>query len=276
MGLDQDHLYLLVHSGSRGYGEEVLQRFLDKHGIKGVAEGSEEAAQYLKDHNHALDWAKCNRTLIAHRFLSQITGVPLDPTLNRSLETDVTSDGSQRILDVWHNSVMPVDFYFEEDGTPIDRAIETEPQDDVKASKLSRTKKRYWLHRKGAAPTTEGPIVIPGSRGHFSYLVLPAKDEAHQQFSAFSLAHGAGRKWNRSKALQSGKGLSKKETDFTSTDLGSRVICENKDLLLEEMPAAYKEVDRIVSDLEEFGLIKTIAVFRPLITYKTRVVRYDK
>jgi release factor H-coupled RctB family protein len=27
-----------------------------------------------------------------------------------------------------------------------------------------------WLHRKGAAPADEGPMMIPGSRGTLSYL----------------------------------------------------------------------------------------------------------
>ncbi|MBL8216431.1 MAG: RNA ligase RtcB family protein, partial [Bryobacterales bacterium] len=52
-----------------------------------------------------------------------------------------------------------------------------------------------WLHRKGAAPSTAGAVLIPGSRGAFSYLVRPR--EASEE-SAFSLAHGAGRKWSRS------------------------------------------------------------------------------
>jgi len=53
-------------------------------------------------------------------------------------------------------------------------------------------------------------------------------------------------------------------------------ICENKDLLFEEMPSAYKEIENIVSDLQDFGLVSIIAVFKPLITYKTRVVKYNK
>jgi RNA-splicing ligase RtcB len=35
MGLDTEHLYLLVHSGSRAFGEAILQSFLDKYGTKG-------------------------------------------------------------------------------------------------------------------------------------------------------------------------------------------------------------------------------------------------
>jgi release factor H-coupled RctB family protein len=131
-----------------------------------------------------------------------------------------------------------------------------------------------WLHRKGAAPADQGPVIIPGSRGHYSYLVLPSKDNADLEHAAYSLAHGAGRKWARGKALQLGKANSKKADALTTTELGSRVICENKDLLYEEVPAAYKEIETIIADLKSFKLISVIAIFKPLITYKTRVVNY--
>ena len=57
--------------------------------------------------------------------------------------------------------------------------------------------KSVWLHRKGAVAAEGGFVVIPGSRGSLSYLVKPIGDgESH----AWSLAHGAGRKWARSEA----------------------------------------------------------------------------
>ena len=117
------------------------------------------------------------RTLLAHRFLSQVTGFAIDPTLNPSLDKDVTSDGSERILDVWHNSVAPINFYFDEDGTPVDKTIEADPKQHVVDGDKRIVAKQYWLHRKGAAPSTEGPDIIPGSRGSFSFLVLPAQDK---------------------------------------------------------------------------------------------------
>jgi len=123
-----------------------------------------------------------------------------------------------------------------------------------------------WIHRKGAAPTTDGPVVIPGSRGAFTYLVQPV-GEAER--SAYSVAHGAGRKWSRTES----KGrLQKRYTakDLTRTDLGSLVICEDKELLYEEAPQAYKNISVVIEDLVEAGLIEVIAVLRPVLTYKVR------
>lgn len=123
-----------------------------------------------------------------------------------------------------------------------------------------------WLHRKGAAPSDQGPLVIPGSRGALSYLVNPAGD---QHSCARSLAHGAGRKWNRADTRERLRARYRAES-LTRTELGSRVICEDKELLYEEAPQAYKDIDRVVQDLLDAGLIRLIASLRPLITYKLR------
>ena len=123
-----------------------------------------------------------------------------------------------------------------------------------------------WLHRKGAAPSTEGAVLIPGSRGAFTYVMRPT--EASER-SAFSLAHGAGRKWARSDCR--GR-LEKRYTskDLLRTELGSLVICEDKDLLYEEAPQAYKNISVVIEDLVNEGLAEVIGILRPLITYKVR------
>ena len=138
------------------------------------------------------------------------------------------------------------------------------PHNTVTAKTIDGT--QCWLHRKGASPSDQGILVIPGSRGTFSYLVEPTGE---QQRNAYSLAHGAGRKWRRSDA----KGrLSKKykQEDFVKTDLGSVVICEDKALIYEEAPQAYKNIDVVIQDMVEEGLIRILAILRPVLTYKTR------
>ena len=137
---------------------------------------------------------------------------------------------------------------------------------DIYHNSVERGLDGSWIHRKGAAPSIEGAVVIPGSRGAFSYLVLP-KDPGER--SAFSLAHGAGRKWSRS---DSRARLEKRYSakDLTRTELGSYVICEDKELLYEEAPQAYKNITIVIEDLVEAGLAEVIAILRPLVTYKLR------
>ena len=123
-----------------------------------------------------------------------------------------------------------------------------------------------WIHRKGASPSNRGPVVIPGSRGSFSYLVQPI---GAQEPSAYSLPHGAGRKWSRSDCKDRLRKRYSLES-LTRTELGSRVVCDNKSLLYQEAPQAYKDIEVIINGLQKAGLIKVVAKLRPLITYKMK------
>ncbi len=126
-----------------------------------------------------------------------------------------------------------------------------------------------WLHRKGAAPADVGAVIIPGTRGSLSYLAMPIGDQSN---NAWSLAHGAGRRWNRRSAQARLKDRYRVES-LTKTDIGGRVICEDKDLLYEEAPQAYKDIGIVIQDMVRAGLISVVATLRPVITYKVRKTR---
>ena len=134
---------------------------------------------------------------------------------------------------------------------------------------LAHEGETVWVHRKGAVAAQSEAVVIPGSRGSLSYLVKPLGDGASR---AWSLAHGAGRKWARSEARQRMRerfGMHQ----LTQTPLGGRVICGERDLLYEEAPAVYKNIEDVVQDLVDARLVSVIATFRPLLTYKSRALR---
>jgi release factor H-coupled RctB family protein len=131
----------------------------------------------------------------------------------------------------------------------------------------SVTKSEYgWLHRKGAAPTDSGLVLIPGSRGALSYIVEAVGDQSQ---NCSSLAHGAGRKWNRKSCRERFSHKYSVES-LRQTKMGGRVICANKDLLFEEAPMAYKDITVVIQDMVDDGVINVIASLKPLITYKTR------
>jgi release factor H-coupled RctB family protein len=222
-GLRKQQLVVLVHSGSRGFGESVLRSYLEEHQTSGLDAESFAAASYLRDHDQAVRWAKTNRVLIARRFVQAV-----------GTEAECLWDGC-------HNSITRREF----DGGVV------------------------WVHRKGAVATEGEPVMIPGSRGSLSYLVKPLGDGESR---AWSLAHGAGRKWARSEArLRMRERFGVRQ--LTQTPLGGRVICGERDLLYEEAPAAYKNIEDVVQDLVDAGLVSLIATFRPLLTYKTRAFR---
>ena len=123
-----------------------------------------------------------------------------------------------------------------------------------------------FLHRKGAAPSDRGAVVIPGSRGDHSYIVAPL---GSGERNLHSLAHGAGRKWQRS-AAKGKLGNKARAAELGRTKLGSRVICDDKALLFEEAPEAYKPIEQVIEALEDAGLVRRIARLTPLLTYKKR------
>jgi len=123
------------------------------------------------------------------------------------------------------------------------------------------------LHRKGAAAADRGLVPIPGSRGTLSYLVEPLAQDRPETLA--SLAHGAGRKYDR--ASMHGRVRTKKSdlAQLARNPYGGFVVCGNRDLLIEEAPDAYKAIDRVIGDLVDHGLARVVATFRPLVTYKT-------
>src|SRR6266478_2314482 len=226
---------VLVHSGSRGLGESILRAHVDQHFGNGVETDSFAAGEYLRGHDFAVRWAKANRELIAERFVAAL-----------GAEAECLWDGC-------HNSISP--------SPGLAATLSHRMGEGLGV--------RAWVHRKGAVTTDAQFVVIPGSRGSLSYLVKPLGDGESR---AWSLAHGAGRKWARSEARQRMRerfGMHQ----LTQTPLGGRVVCGERDLLYEEAPAAYKNIEDVIQELVDAGLASVVATFRPLLTYKTRAIR---
>lgn len=120
------------------------------------------------------------------------------------------------------------------------------------------------LHRKGACPSDRGPVVIPGSRGDFSVVAIP---DASRDDALWSLAHGAGRKLARHEAKGKLSGRHRRD-ELLVNRFGGRLVCGDDRLLWEEASEAYKDLKGVVTDLEGAGLLRVVAVSRPLVTFK--------
>jgi release factor H-coupled RctB family protein len=129
------------------------------------------------------------------------------------------------------------------------------------------TNGNLWVHRKGASPSNKGITVIAGSRGALSYVVKPCDNAEHVNWS---LAHGAGRKYRRNE-MRDRLHARYSPDALRYTEFGGRVICEDKELLYEEAPQAYKNIEQVISDLQNHGLIDIIASYQPVITFKKGV-----
>lgn len=213
LGIDKKQLLLLVHSGSRGYGQRILSEFLV---FEGLANGSPEAEAYLDKHNNALMWAQRNRQLVAQKLMNHLG-------FSSEVETK---------LDCHHNFL--------------------EKKDDL------------HIHRKGAVSAENGLVILPGSRGSLTYILEPSADTS---LAAHSLSHGAGRKWARSLCKSRIRNKYDRDT-IRQTKLGSRTVCHDTDLLYQEAPEAYKNIEHVVAALVEHDLAHVVATLRPLITYK--------
>lgn len=213
LSISKNDLMILIHSGSRSYGQSILNGF---NKAEGYLANSEEAVAYLEKHQDALLWAERNRKIVANKLINY---------LGYSTE-------AEKVIDCKHN------FLEERQGC--------------------------FIHRKGAVSGEVGPVVIPGSRGSLTYIVK-ATDKVED--AAYSLSHGAGRKWARS-LCKSRINEKYDRNSIRETKLKSRIVCHDTDLLFEEAPEAYKNIDVIIKTLEEFQLIQVIATLRPVLTYK--------
>lgn len=209
----KDEIFILVHSGSRFYGNQILNDFLEFDGIEA---NSKKGESYIEKHNNAVLWAKRNRELVACKLVNYLG----------------FSQKVERIIDCPHNFL--------------------EKKEDL------------YIHRKGAVSSENDFVVIPGSRGSLTYIVKPTNNK---ELSLYSVSHGAGRKWPRSLCKSRIKDKYNKDT-IRETKLKSKVVCHDTDLLYQEAPEAYKNIEQVINSLLEYDLIKVVATMKPIITYK--------
>jgi tRNA-splicing ligase RtcB len=105
-----------------------------------------------------------------------------------------------------------------------------------------------WLTRKGAIEArTSNWAMIPGSMGTRSYIVVGKE----HPMSFCSAPHGAGRRYSRTKA----------RALFTMTDLSNAMTgieYRHSKELLDEIPAAYKDIDQVMENAKDLVEVKYI------------------
>ncbi|MEO9877208.1 MAG: RNA ligase RtcB family protein [Anderseniella sp.] len=123
----------------------------------------------------------------------------------------------------------------------------------------------HYLHRKGAAKADIPLVPLAGSRDSLSYLLKPAGKIS----SAYlSLSHGAGRKYDRRSMLGRAGGTKSEREKLTRNSFGGHIVCEDKQLLIEEAPTAYKESSQVLEELLAAELATSVVSLAPLVTFK--------
>jgi len=132
------------------------------------------------------------------------------------------------------------------------------------------------LHRKGATRAfppghpeipekyqeVGQPVLIPGSMGTASYILVGAKKG---EGAWFSTCHGAGRTMSRHEAMRR---VSGQEAIKRLESKGIVIKCRSLRGIAEEAPLAYKNIDDVVEVVHNAGLSKKVAKLIPLAVIK--------
>jgi tRNA-splicing ligase RtcB len=258
LGLFQDNVAVQIHCGSRGLGHQIctdyvsaFQSVVRKYGINlpdrelvcAPCE-SQEAAEYVGAMAAAANYAFANRQMLAHSICCSFEKV---------LAGQVRDCSLHQVYDITHNMAK-----FEEHWVG-DRSL------------------RLCVHRKGATrafgPGAAGlphdltnigqPVLIPGSMGTESYVLLGTKDSMQQTFG--STCHGAGRVWSRTRAKKTTRG---EQLCARLQSQGIAVRAGSMRDFAEETPEAYKDVTRVVEIVSRAGLAKKVARLEPIAVIK--------
>ncbi len=255
MGIDDvGQITVMIHSGSRGLGYQVcddnvktLGRTTHEYGIQipdrqlaCAPITSPEGKSYFAQMACAANYAWANRQCIMHWVRESFEKV-----LGKSSE----ELGMHLIYDVAHNIAK-----FEKHV-------------------VGDQRKELCIHRKGATRAFPAgheevpekykdigqPVLIPGDMGTNSYLLLGTDLAIEETFG--STCHGAGRVMSRTKALDRTRGRSiSKEL----AEKGIYVISASSEVLREEVPEAYKDIDMVVDAVHQAGISRKVARMRPL------------
>jgi tRNA-splicing ligase RtcB len=238
-GLFENQLAVMIHTGSRGLGHQIATDYIRKmvavmprYGIQlpdrelaGVPLASPEGENYFKAMQAGANFAWANRQLITWE-------------VRRAWRATVGESGGglKLLYDVAHNIAKIEDY------------------DD----------RRLIVHRKGATRAFPGqPVLIPGSMGTASYVLVGQKESLNQSFG--STCHGAGRRMSRHAAKRSIRGS---ELKNRLTGEGVYVQAGSLSGLAEEAPEAYKNVTEVVEVVHGAGIAKKVARLRPVAVIK--------
>jgi len=255
-GVFTDQTVILIHTGSRGLGHQVatdhiklMQNVMPKYKISlpdrelaCAPFSSKEGQVYFSAMAAAANFAWCNRQLITWEVRK---------TWQKTLGQ---SGGRLSILyDVAHNIAK------------------------IEEHQIENQKVKVIVHRKGATrafgpnhpelgpiyQSTGQPVIIPGSMGSASYVLVGTKEAMSRSFG--STCHGAGRCMSRHEAKKRISGLNLK-AELAKED----IIVQSGSIrgLAEEAPAAYKDIDDVVDVVDQSGIAKKVAYLKPVIVIK--------
>jgi tRNA-splicing ligase RtcB len=208
---EENRVWIMLHSGSRGIGNQIGSRFIERakeemqrwliplpdENLAYLPEGTELFDDYVNALHWAQEFARLNR-----ECMMQLVVAALKKEMGREF------DAALLAINCHHNYV----------------------------TKENHFGKNVWVTRKGAVSAREGQMgIIPGSMGACSYIV---RGKGNRE-SFCSCSHGAGRRLSRNEAK---KRFSVAE-HIRATE---GVECRKDEDVLDETPMAYKDIDAVM------------------------------
>ena len=253
-GLFENQIVVMIHSGSRRFGYEIADEYMDiaarrpdmagrRKMLSFLPTDSREGKNYIAAMAAAANFAFTNRhimALLVRRCFNKMFGPTPLPM----------------VYDVPHNMAK----------------LETHEGS------------AFWVHRKGATRAfgpelmagtiyerIGQPIITPGSMGTASFLLVAT---GNSEESLCSVNHGAGRAMSRTAALgKSRRGKTAgaaliSDDQFKRSMKGITLITGDKRRIKEEAPDAYKDIEEVIRTVVECGWAKPVARMLPLAVLK--------
>lgn len=230
---EDDHVWVMLHSGSRGVGNKIGQYFI-------------EAARKEMERYHILPYLPdkdlsylVEHTTIFDDYVEAVSWAQEFAALNRQVMMDA-------VLDVLRQRLPP--FIVSEDRAVNCHHNYIEKENHFGANVL--------VTRKGAVRAREGDLgIIPGSMGTGSFIV---RGKGNQE-SFCSCSHGAGRRMSRTAAR---KAITL-EDHIKATE---GIECRKDVDVIDESPAAYKDIGAVMAAQDD--LVEIVHRLRQVLNVK--------
>jgi len=251
-GLEEGQVTIMIHCGSRGLGHQVASDYIQEmekvYGFKDLPDRelinapiqSELGKRYFSAMSCAANFAFANKQLITH-------------WVRDTMKKIFPKFKGEVVYDVCHNIAK------------FEKHIVNGKEKEVLIMRKGATRSfgpgREELPKK--YQKTGQPVILPGSMGTASYILVGTKEAEEKSFS--STAHGAGRVESRTAAR---KGLKAEDITKQLNDKGIEIISGSDKGIVEEAPQVYKDIDEVALVSDKAGLGKLVARVIPLAVMK--------
>jgi len=239
--LEKDQVVVMLHCGSRGLGHEVASDYLRIH--------EKAAAKYgIKLPDKQLVCAPVNSPEGQDYFGAMKCAVNY-AFANRLVMTQWIRETFQKVFSKkWEEMDMHTIYAIAHNICKLEEHV------------VDGKKRKLYVHRKGATRSfPDTPALIAGSMGTASYILHGTELAMQKTFG--STCHGAGRAMSRNSAIDQFRG---DDIRRQLADIGIIARATSAEVLAEEAPKAYKDIEMVIDTVHKAGISTKVARMVPL------------